>query len=246
MYLLSECEGKLWALIRRLSNKVRELLDCTNGTSAVTGTSSVGGASVGGIGGDGNRLSVPLLRKNAPSATETSICSQEQFHSLKHGESQSQRRIQPQPISSARTPDLHKAQTFDVEHLTWHSELRHVSTKGDFKPRCCGLESNKLLFGLCYQTFISFSTVACRSLLKSMSRKLDALLNMLTDNPQATTTHEANVLPNFSISSYETLEKFNQLLIDKQVALTQYVTTFFILKRIARKSMFVFCLKIAY
>lgn len=143
---------------------------------------------MGGIGGDGNRLSVPLLRKNAPSATETSICSQEQFHSLQRGESQSRRRradskpdlngggsmgqslsrassgglvqnghrresvgleeplvkeepIQPQPIPSRRTPELHKAQTFDVEHSTCHRELRRMSTKGDSMPRRCSLKS---------------------------------------------------------------------------------------------------------
>ncbi|KAJ8954102.1 hypothetical protein NQ314_007160 [Rhamnusium bicolor] len=63
---------------------------------------------------------------------------------------------------------------------------------------------------------------ACRSVLNSVSRKLDALLNMHADNPRPTTTQQANVLPNFPISSYEDLAKFNQLLVDKEIARTQY------------------------
>ncbi|KAJ8972777.1 hypothetical protein NQ314_000045, partial [Rhamnusium bicolor] len=67
-----------------------------------------------------------------------------------------------------------------------------------------------------------FLTAACRSVLNSVSRKLDALLNMHADNPRPTTTQQANVLPNFPISSYEDLAKFNQLLVDKEIARTQY------------------------
>lgn len=98
----------------------------------------------------------------------------------------------------------------------------------------------KLSIRLWYQTFLYFSTAACHSILNSISRKLDALLNIHADNPQPTTTHQANVLPNFPISSHEDLKKFNQSLIDKEAARTQYVIPFFIYPKIAQNFMFVF------
>lgn len=64
-------------LIRRLGNEAREILDSRTDSMS-----------------DTNRLSVPLLRKEAPSATETSditsLCSlsSQDFASLHHTDSQ--------------------------------------------------------------------------------------------------------------------------------------------------------------
>lgn len=64
-------------LIKRLGNEARELLDSRTDSMSET-----------------NRLSVPLLRKEAPSATETSdltsLCSlsSQDFTSLHHSDSQ--------------------------------------------------------------------------------------------------------------------------------------------------------------
>lgn len=64
-------------LIRRLGNEAKDILDSANDSVC-----------------DTNRLSVPVIRKEPPSATETSditsLCSisSQDFTSLKHGDSQ--------------------------------------------------------------------------------------------------------------------------------------------------------------
>ncbi|CAH0549470.1 unnamed protein product [Brassicogethes aeneus] len=79
---LLDRESELQMLIRRLGSEAREILDSRTDSMS-----------------DTNRLSVPLLRKEAPSATETSditsLCSlsSQDFHSLHQSDSQKKKKL---------------------------------------------------------------------------------------------------------------------------------------------------------
>ncbi|XP_074109294.1 uncharacterized protein LOC141534049 [Cotesia typhae] len=62
----------------------------------------------------------------------------------------------------------------------------------------------------------------CRSVLYSVSRKLDTLLSIIGDNPRPNTIKASDILPKFPICNHEDLVKFNKLLTDKEAARTQY------------------------
>ncbi|XP_019875177.2 gamma-aminobutyric acid type B receptor subunit 2 isoform X2 [Aethina tumida] len=81
---LLDKESELQMLIRRLGSEARDILDSRTDSMS-----------------DTNRLSVPLLRREAPSATETSditsLCSlsSQDFHSLHHSDSQKKKKPPP-------------------------------------------------------------------------------------------------------------------------------------------------------
>ena len=77
--------------------------------------------------------------------------------------------------------------------------------------------------------FFFVFTAACRTLVHSMSRELDILMNMVSDNPRHNTDKPSKVLPDFPITSFEDLTDFNDLLKNKEEARIKYVSTFNIL-----------------
>ncbi|XP_044763812.1 gamma-aminobutyric acid type B receptor subunit 2 isoform X1 [Coccinella septempunctata] len=90
---LLEKESELQMLIRRLGNEAKEILEARTDSLSET-----------------NRLSVPLIRKEAPSATETSdltsLCSlsSQDFTSLHHSDSQKKRKPTIQESPKHNTP----------------------------------------------------------------------------------------------------------------------------------------------
>ncbi|XP_017778907.1 PREDICTED: gamma-aminobutyric acid type B receptor subunit 2 [Nicrophorus vespilloides] len=149
---LLDRESELQVLIRRLGNEAKEILDTR--TDSITET---------------NKLSVPLLRKEAPSATETSditslcsLSSQDQFQSFHHQESQKKKPIVESPKSEVAAPSvvqngkvteptievkkeaLRKVQTLDEVVANYQTcENRRASKPEAVPPRRCSLKNEQ-------------------------------------------------------------------------------------------------------
>ncbi|KAK9876297.1 hypothetical protein WA026_012595 [Henosepilachna vigintioctopunctata] len=126
---LLEKESELQMLIRRLGNEAKEILESRTDSMS-----------------DTNRLSVPLIRKEPPSATETSdltsLCSlsSQDFTSLQHNDSQKKKKavIQESPKHSSQTSDNNnssKTAEPELEKITQNGSISNQSNVNEFtKP----------------------------------------------------------------------------------------------------------------